>query len=235
MSEPIQLSLGISLNDEATFANYHVVGDINRIVVEALQNFAECKGDKNLVIWGGRGSGLTHLLQACARRTHSVDQSMQYLPMRDLVGYSPIQVCEGLEDLAFVCLDGIDEICGNAEWEQAIFHLYNRLKDNDQRLLIASHTSPPALPIVLADLKSRILGSTVYHVEGLSHNGKSAALQARAQNRGMELSDEVTQFILNRAPRDMNELFTLLNRLDDASLQEQRKLTIPFVKKVLCL
>ena len=59
------------------------------------------------------------------------------------------------------------------------------------------------------------------------------ALQLRAKGRGMEMSDEVAKFILSRAPRDTNDLFHLLDHLDDASLQQQRKLTIPFVKDVL--
>jgi DnaA family protein len=47
------------------------------------------------------------------------------------------------------------------------------------------------------------------------------------------LPDEVANFIIQRVPRDMNALFNLLDRLDRASLQEKRKLTIPFVKQVL--
>ena len=64
------------------------------------------------------------------------------------------------------------------------------------------------------------------------HDAFEAALRMRAKARGMEMSAEVAQFILNRAPRDMNDLFDLLERLDVVSLQEQRKLTIPFVKHV---
>jgi len=49
----------------------------------------------------------------------------------------------------------------------------------------------------------------------------------------LELTDEVAQYILHRAPRDMKELFLTLKRLDHVSLAEQRRLTIPFVKQVL--
>ena len=41
------------------------------------------------------------------------------------------------------------------------------------------------------------------------------------------------RFILTRGERSMNALFELLERLDQASLQEKRKLTIPFLKETL--
>ena len=87
----------------------------------------------------------------------------------------------------------------------------------------------------LADLASRLRSGVVMQVAGMTDFEKQAALQLRAAARGLELGDEVAQYILHRAPRDTNELFYYLNRLDDASLAEQRRLTIPFVKRVLNL
>ena len=51
--------------------------------------------------------------------------------------------------------------------------------------------------------------------------------------RGLQMSDEVGRFILTRGERSMSALFELLERLDQASLQAQRKLTIPFLKETL--
>jgi DnaA family protein len=229
---PIQLSLGVSLRDDATFANFYVA-EGNELAVHALREFCADRGERNLLVWGSRGAGLTHLLQACCHHAFEQHQSVQYLPLRDLVGYAPEDVCEGLEKVGLVCLDGIDQICGHRQWEQALFHLCNRLRDAGQRLLIASHTSPPSLPLLLPDLKSRLLGGVVYHLRALNDQEKAVALQLRARSRGMEMSDEVARFILSRAPRDTNDLFNLLDHLDDASLQQQRKLTIPFIKEVL--
>jgi DnaA regulatory inactivator Hda len=229
---PVQLSLGVSLRDDATFANFYIA-EGNELALHALREFCRDQGERNLLLWGSRGAGLTHLLQACCHEAYEDGQSVQYLPLRDLVGYAPDDVCEGLEKVAMVCLDGIDQICGHRQWEQALFHLYNRLRDAGHRLLVASHTSPPSLPLLLPDLKSRLLGGTVYHLRALNDQEKAIALQLRAKGRGMEMSDEVAKFILSRAPRDTNDLFHLLDHLDDASLQQQRKLTIPFVKEVL--
>jgi DnaA family protein len=230
---PVQLSLGVSLRDDATFSNFHAADANNQQVVAALEQASQGRGEQSLTLWGARGSGLTHLLQACSHAACEAGVSVQYLPLRELLGYAPSDICEGLEAMQLVCLDGIDEICGNRDWEQALFHLFNNLRDAGHRLVMASHTSPPAIPIRLPDLKSRILGTVVYHLHSLKDDDKCMALQIRAKARGMELPDDVARFILSRAPRDTNELFLLLNVLDDESLQQQRKLTIPFVKDVL--
>ena len=60
-----------------------------------------------------------------------------------------------------------------------------------------------------------------------------AALQLRATQRGVELPDEVAQFLARRLPRDMTSLCAFLDELDEASLSAQRRLTIPFVRAVL--
>ena len=62
---------------------------------------------------------------------------------------------------------------------------------------------------------------------------KLAALQQRAKSRGMQLNDHVGRYLLSHCPRDMSALFSTLDQLDSASLEEKRLLTIPFVKSVL--
>ncbi len=235
-SSPQQLSLGVSLNDDATFENYYVApGSSNAQVVACLQAQLAPGGEPLVFVWGDPGTGLTHLLQAACHSAQDLGLSIQYLPLRDLIGFAPEHLLDGLEALDLICLDGLDLVAGNPGWEQALFGFFNRMRDNGRRLLISAHQGPRELPIALPDLQSRLNWGVTYQLQELDDSEKQAALQLRAKARGLELSDEVAQFILHRAPRDLNELFCFLNRLDDASLAEQRKLTIPFVKQVLGL
>lgn len=234
MSEaPLQLSLGISLLDDATFSNFYAADISASELVASLGALAEGREFSSHVIWGARGCGITHLLQAACHHAHASGRSVQYLPVRDIRGYAADDICEGLEVTQLVCLDGLELICGDKNWELALFHLFNRLRDAGHGLLLAAHNSPAALPVVLPDLKSRILGSVIYHVSSLDDDDKQAALIMRAAARGLQMPSDVAKFILNRSSRDMNDLFVLLNRLDESSMQQQRKLTIPFVKEVL--
>lgn len=233
---PQQLSLGVSLNDDATFENfYEPATALNAQILAALRAQIETANEPFIFLWGTAGCGLTHLLQGACHHAQTHHKSFQYFPLRELAGYAPDELFVGLEDLDLVVLDALEEVVNRPEWELALFSLFNRLRDAGKLLLIAAVQGPQELAVNLPDLKSRLQWGATFHVHSLDDAQKQAALQFRARARGLELSDEVAAYIIQRLPRDMNELFVQLHRLDHASLAEQRKLTIPFVKKVLGL
>jgi DnaA-homolog protein len=87
--------------------------------------------------------------------------------------------------------------------------------------------------MTLPDLASRLTWGMTFQLHALNDMQKIAALQLRARSRGIELPDEVAQYLIKQVPRDMHTLFAVLERLDEVSLQQQRRLTIPFVKEWL--
>jgi DnaA family protein len=233
---PQQLSLGVSLNDDATFENFYAPPTTpNAQILSALRLQIETTNEPFIFLWGVAGCGLTHLLQGACHHAQTCEKSFQYFPLRDVAGYAPDELFIGLEALDLVVLDALDEVINRPEWELALFNLFNRLRDAGKLLIVAAIHGPQELVVNLPDLKSRLQWGATFHVNTLDDNQKQAALQFRAKARGLELSDEVAVYIIQRLPRDMNELFWQLNRLDHASLAEQRKLTIPFVKKILSL
>ena len=236
VSLPQQLSLGVNLNDDATFENFYApAGTHNAMVLQGLRQQLNGTGEFFVYLWGAPGCGLTHLLQAACHEAQRLGFSVQYLPLRDLAGYAPDELFVGLDAVDLVCLDCLPTIAGRSDWELAIFNLYNRLRDAGKRLLVAAEQSPRELALGLEDLRSRLQWGLTYQVQSLNDEDKQQALQLRARARGLELGDEVAQYIIQRLPRDTNELFWQLQRLDHASLAEQRKLTIPFVKKILAI
>ena len=231
--KPIQLPLGVRLRDDATFINYYpganaaALGYVERLC-EADAGWTESL----IYLWGKDGVGRTHLLQAACLRFEQMGEPAVYLPMAQVIEQG-IELFDHLEQYELVCLDDLQVVVGKPEWEEALFHLFNRLRDSGRRLLIAASQSPRELPVKLADLKSRLTMALVFQMRGLSDEDKLRALQLRASRRGLHLTDEVGHFILTRGTRSMSALFELLERLDQASLQEKRKLTIPFLKETL--
>ena len=231
--KPIQLPLSVRLRDDATFANYYpganaaALGYVERLC-EAEAGWAESL----IYLWGHDGVGRSHLLQAACLRFEQFEERTIYLPMADLVQYGP-EIFDDLEQCELVCIDDLDVLVGKREWEEGLFHLFNRLRDTGRRLLLAASKSPRELQVKLPDLKSRLTMALIFQLHGLSDEDKLRALQLRASRRGLHLTDEVGRFILNRGSRSMNSLFDLLEQLDRASLQAQRKLTIPFLKETL--
>ncbi len=229
----MQLPLGIKLRDEATFDSYYA-GPNTAVVraVQALSDPQQTPAELFIYLWGAPGSGCSHLLQGACHRMAEAGGLAMYLPLRELMSYGP-GLLEGMEDFDLLCLDELDALAGQADWEEALFHLYNRIQQRQGRLLVAATTAPRALAFNLADLVSRLGWGLVYQLQALDDEGKQQMLKLRATLRGLQLTDEVARYILSRGARGMNELFAALEQLDQASLQAQHRLTIPFVKRVM--
>lgn len=225
-----QLPLGVGLRDDATFGNFLPGG--NAAPMAALRRQLDDDGEAFIYLWGGEGSGRSHLLQAACHEASDRDKRALYLPLNEL-GHFPPHVLEDIERLDLVAIDDLDMVVGRKRWEEGLFHAFNRLRDAGKRLVIAAGSAPRQLNVELADLASRLSWGMTFHVERLDDDGRFAALQLRARVRGMQLPDDVTRYILHRGPRRLVELFDALERLDRASLSAQRKLTIPFVKQAL--
>ncbi len=223
-----QLSLSVALQDHATFANYYT--ETQNASLEHLRASALGQGEQFLYCYGSLGVGRSHLLQACCHLAE--DRAALYLALQSYHELSP-EIFEGLEHLDLICLDDIDCVLGQREWEEALFHLYNRLRDHGTRLIVSASIPPQQLTTVLPDLKSRLSWGLVLALHELNDEEKIRALQLRARKRGLELSDEAAHFLLNHCPRNMQDLFEALDKLDKASLIAQRKLTIPFIKTVI--
>ncbi len=221
-----QLPLGIGLRDSANFNNFFV--GPNAEVVFQLE-----RGDEPFVfLWGSEGSGRSHLLQAACHRMSAGTGGAVYLPLSESPELAPAML-EGLETMALVTVDDLQQVAGQSEWEHGLFHLYNRARDSGCRIIVAADAPPAALGISLPDLSSRLGWGPVYQLLPLDDVDKCAALQLRAHRRGLELSDEVANYLLRRSPRGLHSLFSLLEHLDRASLAAQRRLTIPFVREQL--
>lgn len=221
-----QLPLGITLRDSAAFANFHA--GPNRVAVNAVRDATP----PGVYLWGSAGTGKTHLLQAACAATLRQGSRAAYLPLRDTAQFAPAML-QGWESCALVCIDDIDAIAGQADWERALFHLYNAVRDQGGCLHVAATTAPAQSGIVLADLRSRLAHAPVYQLQALDDAGKLAVLQQRAARRGFELPAETADYLLSRYQRDMHSLCGLLDVLDTASLAAHRRLTIPFAKSVL--
>ena len=218
-----QLPLQIKLSDTATFENFFAAGN-QQLLALLRDNTEPC-----VYIWSAVPAGKTHLLQALCREheNHSI-----YLPLAEFEQYAPM-ILEGLEQFNVICLDDVQSIAGNAAWEEALFDLYNRAREAGSHLVVSGCATPAQLSIQLADLVSRLNWGPVFQLQSLTDEQKMLALQMRADLRGFSIPDEVARYLINHYPRDMRSLFDMLDSLDDATLQAQRKLTIPFVKQYL--
>jgi len=227
-----QLPLNIQLRDDATFSSFYPGDNIE--VLSAIKQLIGRKENAFLYIWGQEGVGRSHLLQAACHAASEVNIAAVYVPLLEQRS-SSTSILQDIDGIPLICIDDIQVIAGQSTAEEALFHLFNRVQLQGNVLLVAADISPKNLPIVLPDLKSRLASGVTYQLHRLNDEQKINALQLRATQRGLQLAKTVGQFLLSRCSRNMTELFSTLEKLDKASLAEQRRLTIPFVKQVLAL
>lgn len=229
-SEHQQLTLDIQLPDDETFASFWPGGQ--EAVLASLQHSLNAEQGGSLYFWGPQGSGKSHLLHAAMNWCAGCYQPSSYIPLHYAKSLTPAML-QGLEQMHLVCLDNLEQIAGQKEWEEAIFDLFNRIKEQGKLLVVTALAPARHLELNLPDLRSRLDWGMSYQLQKPDDDQKLAILQLRANARGLVLSDEAGRFLLHRASRDMAELWQTLARLDTASMAAQRKLTIPFIKEVL--
>lgn len=227
-----QLPLGVTFREDAVFDDY-LPGD-NARTLGALRH-ALARLDESLIyLWGAPGCGLSHLLQAAVHEVQTQGLDVMYLPLAECIDYGP-EALEGLDEVDVLALDDIDRIVGRPEWQEAVFHLFNRLRDSGRMLMVTSHASPLHQSMELPDLRSRLSWGLTFQVQPLNDEQKTDWLIWKARRRGLTLEPDVAAFLINRVARSMKSLVEAFDTLDHRSLAEQRRLTIPFVKAVLGL
>ncbi len=231
MQQPYQ-QLPLTFEPRERFVFNSFIAGQNQLAVDLVMQMASGEGEKQILIWADKGNGKSHLLQAACNLASQSRMTVCYLPSQELTG-SSVQIFEGLEQLDMVCIDDIDALMQSVKWEEALFDLINRIRDAGKHILLAANKSPESSSIKLADLRSRLSWGPVFHLHELEDEDKIKAMQKRANQCGLEMTDNVANYLLTHYPRDLFDLFERLDHLDKASMAMQRRLTIPFIKSVL--
>lgn len=226
---PIQIPLSVDVRGNARFENFLSQG--NELAITSLKTTAQGQGEHFTFLWGTVGAGVSHLLKASSYLAEAAGRSTEYVRLDQLADQGP-SALDKWANVSLLCLDNLQAVAGLPDWEEAIFHLFNERRDYGRSLIIAADAAPRHLSIKLADLASRLSWGMVFHVHPLDDEFKPLALTSLAKERGIELREDVVQFLLSHSSRDMSEIVFLLDQLDEASLSAKRKVTIPFVKEV---
>ncbi len=197
---------------------------------------SQTQSQPSRVYWiaGPAGSGKSHLLQASctlalARPTGA---SALYLPLSQLAGFGPAALA-GWQDASLVAVDELERVAGDRAWEEGLFALYRSLEERGATLIAAATAMPGELPFALPDLRSRFSAAMLLRLQPLDEAGQRQVLQLRARSRGLTLPPHTARYLQRHYRRDLPTLCGLLDTIDLAALQAQRRLTVPFIRQVL--
>ncbi|HJU98946.1 DnaA regulatory inactivator Hda [Duganella sp. LX20W] len=171
-------------------------------------------------LWGECGVGKTHLLKALA----STDKARYISPfsIESEFVYSP--------EVDLYLLDDCEKLSPVAQIDA--FALFNEIRANHAFMVCSGAVAPAVLP-VREDLRTRMGWGLIYQIHGLTDDEKVAALSAAAAARGLTLSPGVLPYLLSHFQRDMRSLSTMLDSLDQYSLETQRPITLPLLREWL--
>lgn len=226
----MQVPLQFEFQGNQTFDSYFAGS--NAELVGHLQALASERREQQIYLWGEAGSGKTHLLQACCQMARMAGKDPFYLAL-PAVDPPPPAMLEGLECMDLVCVDDLQHLEGQGEWQQALFHFYNRHRQHDRQLLLAAACPPKFLPFGLADLKTRMGWGLTLKIQALDDAQLIDALAHKARHLGFDMPPAVGRFLLTHYVRDLPALWQLLEKIDRATLAAKHRLTIPFLKKIL--
>lgn len=224
-----QMALPLAHSDKASFDNYWH-GD-NSELISAVRSSIETGEPKVVYFYGRPGSGRSHLLYAAMRLAKEEIINTSYLSLDDAnVGPELLSVVD-VEHV--VCVDNIQIWAGSESRERALFTLFEQIKHASGQLIVSASQPPENAGFVLRDLISRLSSGLIYPLYDLNEEQQLEAIRMRANQRGLSISDDTVRYLISRSSRETSELFSILDKIDKASLAEKRRITIPFLQRLL--
>jgi DnaA family protein len=224
-----QLPLHFEFRGNQTFEDFFPGN--NPEIINHLKKCAEGTGERQIYLWGLSGTGKSHLLQACCQQAQNSQLDSFYFSLS--ANLPNPSLLNGLDSFDIVCFDNIEHIAGNSLWEFAFFNFFNLQRDQGQALILSASCPPNKIAIELPDLKTRLNWGLTLKLQSLTDTDKITALIFKADQMGIEISDQVGRFLLTHYDRDLPSLWVMLTKLDQESLAAKRKLTIPFLKQIM--
>ncbi|KIO50143.1 DnaA regulatory inactivator Hda [Nitrosospira sp. NpAV] len=219
-----QLVLDIAPSPLPTLSNF--VPGCNAELLQTLDNIlAGLEQEHFVYLWGGTGCGKSHLLQAAAGICMRNKMSTAYFACDANTSF----IAGNEADCVMV--DDVDRL--NAKAQIGLFNLYNRIREEGHAFLLVSGPAAPARLKLREDLVTRLGWGLVYQVHELTDEEKAEAMKSHSASRGLDLSQEVCDYLLRHGRRDLPSLMATLDALDSYSLANRRKVTVPLVRELL--
>ena len=225
-----QLPLPISAAVVPSYDNYY--SGANALAVGMLQRLNDSDDEHQIFLWGPAQCGKTHLLLAAHNDSVAAGNRSFYISLRDKT--LSADLFDALDGYALLAIDDVDAVAGDSQWEQALFNLFNFLREQSGKIIFTATTSPANGGWFLPDLESRLSWGPVLKLETLSDTDVRAALMMAVDKKGIKMPDETADYLLKRHSRDVSSLLETVALLDRESLAAGReKITIPFLKACL--
>ncbi|MDD5144598.1 MAG: chromosomal replication initiator protein DnaA [Candidatus Pacebacteria bacterium] len=222
--EELQVDRETNLNPKYNFENF-VVGPSNELAHAAAWAVSQKPGlvYNPLFIYGGVGLGKTHLLQSIGNAVikNFPQKKIKYIPTEKftagLVSSIRNQDVENFKAkyraFDILILDDIQFLAGKEKTQEEFFHTFNALYETNKQIILSSDRPPKAIPALAERLRSRFEGGMIGDISYPDYEMRVAILKTKSLEKGVNLSDEILDYIAANIQRNIRELEGALNRI----------------------
>lgn len=233
------------LNESYTFERF-IEGDCNRLARGAAWSIAQDPGGTGynpFLVYGGVGLGKTHLIQAIGnyveenwaskialyvsseRFTTEFVQSIQRNRISEFSRF--------YRQVDVLIVDDVQFFSGKEKTQEEFFHIFNSLHQAGKQIVLSADRPPREIEGIEERLLSRFQWGLSADVQPPGLDTRTAILQRKAEDDGIELEDEVIDFIARNIESNIRELEGALIRLLAHATLHQRSLGLDLAREVL--
>jgi len=215
---------GMPLNSKYTFDTF-VVGNSNRFAHAGALAVAEAPAMayNPLFLYGGVGLGKTHLLHAIGNYIKENDSSAKIAYVssetftNELINSIREKKMEEFRNkyrsMDVLMIDDIQFIAGKVQTEEEFFHTFNALYDAKKQIIITSDKHPDEMKTLEERLRSRFAWGLPADINIPDYETRVAILQKKCQLEGIEIKDEIINYIAEKVTSNIRELEGVFNKV----------------------
>lgn len=177
-----------------------------------------------LYLHGPSGSGKTHLLKSIAA------DIIPYLSLREPP--EPDLLLSVFKDAAGLVVDDLHDMPDDLGLRGALWQMFNEFHTSGRTIAMAGLHPPRELTNMDEHLTSRLLWGLVARIDTSDDNSRRMILKKVAEDRQIRVPDDVVEYILNTASREVADLIACFNQLYSFSMTEKRRITLPLAREV---
>jgi len=217
-----QLILPYQKNVKKTFNSFYYENKNNNQIIENIKNIYN-NSNNQIYICGERSFGKSHILYAACN--YFKNKKCVYLPLKDYNLFSP-DILEGFENYDLICIDDIDYIYSNDEWEYSFFVIINKILENSTKIIYTSSTSLKSNKIKLKDLQSRLSWGLVFMINNPNDIIKEKILNKTIIENEYNISSDICSYLMKREDRDLASLLEVIHKIGNYSLSTNKKINV---------
>lgn len=230
MTDAVQLSLAhIDIKADASLQDFDAPSFAP--IVAAAQELTEGK-IRELYLFGNAGTGKSHLLSAIHRHALNTQKRAIFLSLKDIID-TDVQALAGLEMFHLIVIDDIDVAQGRRQWQEALFHLINRAREQKRQLVYSAKVAPSELGFELMDLVTRLSQALSFGLpDGSLSEDRRALLNAILRQKGWQLPDTIKDFMVSEGPHHAGDMTQVLSAIAPYFHYKSRRLPQKLIEEI---